>query len=136
MATYTEVIRLPTFEERFLLLSRQSQIGQRTFGGYRSLNQDFYQSKKWRDIRNAVIVRDGGCNLAHPDYVLQSGLVIHHINPLSIDDLVHGDEHQLFDMENLILTSTKTHKAIHYGNSNNPYGQWADRRPNDTCPWK
>lgn len=136
MATYTEVIRLPTFEERFILLFRQSKIGQRTFGGYRLLNQDFYQSKKWRDIRNAVIVRDGGCDLAHPDYVLQSGLVIHHINPITIDDLVHGDEHQLFDMENLILTSTKTHKAIHYGSGNTPYGQWADRRPNDTCPWK
>lgn len=132
---YTDVIRLPTFEERFNLLHRQSIIGDSTFGGYRLINQEFYRSRQWRDVRNAVIVRDGGCDLAHPDYILQEGLRIHHINPITVHDLLDMTT-ALLDLDNLILVSEKTHKAIHFGNGNNPYGQWAERRPNDTCPWK
>lgn len=132
---YSDVIRLPTFEERFQLLRRESLIGERTFGGYRFANQDFYRSRAWRDVRNTVIVRDYGCDLAHPDYILQGDLRIHHINPITIHDVLDGRD-ALLDLENLILVSEKTHRAIHFGDGNNPYGQWAERRPNDTCPWK
>lgn len=133
---YTDIIQIPTFEERYKLLARQAIIGERTFGGYRPLNQEFYRSKQWKNIRNAVIVRDGACDLAHPDYLLENGLVIHHINPISIESLLSGSMDSLFNLENLILTSEKTHRAIHFGDGNIPYGQWAERRPNDTCPWK
>lgn len=133
---YSDVVALPTFEERYELLKRGARIGDITFGGFRPLNQDFYKSKIWKQTRDAVIVRDAGCDLAHPDYILQDQLIVHHINPITADELSHGDFSSALDMENLILTCFNTHNAIHYGVTHNPYGHWAVRTPNDTCPWR
>lgn len=132
---YTELIRLPTFEERYKYLRTSNLIGETTFGGRRPINQSFYRSKQWRDVRNAVIVRDGGCDLAHPDYPVETDLIIHHINPITIESLTRFDEMILLDMENLILTTKRTHNAIHYGDEC-PHSEIVVRRPNDTCPWK
>lgn len=135
MACYSELILLPTIEERLEYLQRKQKIGDRTFGGDRYLNQAFYLSNEWRSIRHSIVVRDGGCDLAmegHP--VLDRGY-IHHINPVTMDQLTHGDD-CLFDPENLILCSFRTHNAIHYGSSLNIYSKIVERHPNDTCPWK
>lgn len=132
---YTELIRLPTFKERYEYLRTSNIIGETTFGGRRPINQSFYRSKQWRDIRNAVIVRDRACDLAHQDYPIQSDLVIHHINPITIEALTRFDEMILLNMENLVLTSERTHKAIHYGNEC-PSSEIVERRPFDTCPWR
>lgn len=135
MRTYTELIRLPTFKERYEYLRTSNIIGETTFGGRRPINQSFYRSKQWRAVRDAVIVRDGGCDLAHPEYPLERELVIHHINPITIDALTKFDERILLDMENLVLTSERTHKAIHYG-SESPHLEIVERRPFDTSPWR
>lgn len=135
MKNYTELIQLPTFEERFQYLRMKSSIGQSTFGGYRFLNQEFYRSREWRALRQRIIVRDSGCDLAHPDYLLDSEITVHHIIPISPDDIINGDYHLLLDPENLILTCDRTHKMIHYG-GDSPYSQIVERHPYDTCPWR
>lgn len=132
--SYTELIRLPTFKERYEYLRTSNIIGETTFGGWRPINQSFYRSKQWKKVRDDVIVRDGGCDLAHPEYPLERELVIHHINPITIEVLTKFDERILLDMNNLILTCERTHKAIHYG-SESPHSEIIERRPFDTCPW-
>lgn len=133
--TYSELIRLPTFEERYEYLRTSNIIGESTFGGRRPINQSFYRSKQWKDVRNAVIVRDGACDLAHHDHPIGDGLIIHHINPITIDALTRFDEMILLDMENLILTCERTHNAIHYGKQC-PSSEIIERKPFDTCPWR
>lgn len=132
--SYTELIRLPTFEERFDYLKQGARVAARTFGGYRALNQNFYKSKEWKTIRDAVILRDNACDLAHPDFPLYGDIRIHHINPITVDELLHSDE-VVIDMDNLVVVSFKTHNAIHYSKEC-PYVPLIERRPNDTCPWK
>lgn len=133
--TYSELIRLPTFKERFKFLQICQKVGEATFGGYRNLSQDFYSSREWNDIRWKVIARDAGCDLACMDYPLLGEITVHHINPIPVEMLVANDYSLALDMENLITTCFKTHNAIHYG-THSPYSENIIRRPNDTCPWK
>lgn len=137
---YSSLILLPTFEERFYYLKLDGFVGSETFGSARYINQDFYRGKIWRDFRHHIIVRDNGCDLAHKDHPFtnsKSDVVhIHHINPLTLEELMDDFLHAL-DEENVILTSSETHRAIHYGSSDYlKTFEFATRTPNDTCPWK
>lgn len=133
MKSYRELIVLATFEERLKYLSLSSSVGAATFGGHRSLNQKLYRSEEWKRVRRKVILRDKGFDLAHPDYPIGSAIYIHHINPITIDDLIEGRP-TVFDLDNLVSVSFGTHQEIHYGNGR--IEEWKERTPNDTCPWK
>jgi hypothetical protein len=136
--TYSELITLPTFEERFEYLRTFSKVSDVTFGSKRYLNQVFYRSEPWLSIRDAVIIRDGAYDLAVKDdrYLLNSGIVIHHINPLTEYDILYQTEF-LTDPEFLITTFDLTHKAIHYGSLETLRSiQLIERKPYDTCPWR
>lgn len=134
--TYSELILLPTFEERYEYLKLDGHVGEDTFGFDRYLNQAFYRSTEWKRIRREIIVRDNGCDLAHPDREIVGPIYIHHINPISMKDLTDQTDY-LRDPENLVCVSYNTHQAIHYGSTNllTPT-ELVERRPNDTCPWK
>lgn len=135
---YSELIELPTFEERFKYLSIGGTIGVETFGGDRLFNQAFYTSKEWKDFRNYIIVRDMGCDLAHPDHQVPPGirLTVHHLVPLKIEDLKDHSEY-LLNPEYAVTTIDATHKAIHYGDQNYlTRFTFAVRYPNDQAPWK
>lgn len=134
--TYEELITIPSFEDRFLYLKLNGRVGSATFGSHRYLNQLLYRMSDWRSIRNQVIIRDSGCDLAHPDYELTNQpAFIHHINPITIDDIL--ERHKcVFDMNNLITCSFRTHQAIHYSNEDMLPSLPIERQPNDTCPWK
>lgn len=135
LRTYNEMIALPTFEERFRYLQLNGQVGEDTFGYDRYLNQLFYRSSEWKHIRNEVIVRDNGCDLADPDRVIFGKVIIHHLNPLSKDD-IEGSTGALLDPNNLVCVSHLTHEAIHYGDFDILAQDPIERAPNDTCPWK
>lgn len=138
MRTYTELISLPTYEERFKYLSIGGRVGSATFGKERYLNQVLYNSSEWRRFRLKIIARDEGCDLAHPDYLIgdRSKIMIHHINPLTVEDLINRDP-KIFDPENVITTVFNTHQAIHYGDERFLKArQLVVRKPNDTCPWR
>jgi hypothetical protein len=131
---YSELKLLDTFEERFDYLLIGGSVGEHTFGFDRYINQGFYTSKEWRDIRNEVIVRDSGCDLGIPGYEINGALVIHHINPMSADDITHGEE-WILDPEFLITTTKSTHNAIHYGNRTQLAQPFVERAPGDTKLW-
>ena len=132
---YSELIKLPTFEERFEYLKLDGRVGKMTYGSDRIFNQAFYHSKEWRDFRNKVIARDNGCDLGIEDREIFDKLIVHHINPMTIRDLEEGGE-ELFDMENFICCSHNTHEAIHYGDSNLLVKtEFVERRPGDTILW-
>lgn len=135
--TYSELIAIPTFEDRFRYLKLGGRVGEETFGSDRYLNQIFYTSNEWRDIRNHVIVRDHGCDLAMLDREIPDGvkILIHHMNPVSVDDIIRRSE-ILLDPEFLISTVKRTHDAIHYGDERLLTLAPVERRPNDTCPWR
>lgn len=133
--TYRELIQYETFEDRFEYLRLSGIVCKETFGFDRYLNQQFYSSKEWRDVRDFVIIRDGGCDLAHPDFEIQSQLYVHHINPITKQDILER-EPLILDPENLVLVSFETHNAIHYGDKTLLRTNYIDRKPNDTCPWK
>ena len=134
--TYSELITLPTFEERFDYLKLNGRVGMDTFGFDRIFNQKFYTSKEWKRIRDFVIVRDNGCDLAHPDYTIQgSRILIHHMNPISLQDIENATDF-LLDPEYLICTTHDTHNAIHYGDERLLQKGPIERTKYDTCPWK
>lgn len=133
--TYSELVSLPTFEERFAYLKLNGKVGINTFGSDRYTNQDFYRSAEWKRLRNHIFVRDLGCNLACKDYPIVGGFIVHHMNPLTIDDLEHSTEF-LFNPEYLITVDLDTHNAIHYGVDRKEPSPFVERRPNDTCPWR
>lgn len=134
--TYSELIQLLSFRERFEYLRIGGIVGESTFGGHRELNQILYTSKEWRDIKRRVIVRDNGCDMALNGYPINGSIYVHHINPLTIEDIVQKRD-CVFDLENLISTSFKTHNAIHYGDFEIISGnEITIRTKNDTCPWK
>lgn len=114
--TYSELISIPEYMDRFKYLQQKSFVGKETFGCKRYLNQQFYRSEEWKRFRNKIIVRDNGCDLAHPDYSIygKTNLYIHHINPITIDDIINRSP-ALFDPDNVVCVSFKTHNAIHYG---------------------
>jgi len=132
--SYTELSRLSTFSERFQYLTLRGQVGDITFGSDRWLNQAFYTSTQWRSIRSAVIARDEGCDLGIEGYEIHKGLYIHHMNPITVDDLRHGNE-DILDPEYLIVVTHKTHNAIHYGDPNQVPRQLTVRSSGDTKLW-
>lgn len=134
--TYSELIDLKTFEERYEYLRLGRAIGAESFGFDRIFNQMFYRSREWKEIRNKIITRDRGCDLAHPDYeIYGERIYIHHINPISMDDLKNHTEY-LLNPNFLIVTTHATHNAIHYGDKTLLTLDPIIRTPNDTCPWK
>lgn len=133
--SYSELCKLKTFEERFEYLKLSAIIGESTFGSERYLNQRFYGTPEWKNFRRKVIIRDNGCDLGLEGYSIYDRMEIHHINPITIEDVENRSE-CLMDMENVICVSSRTHKAIHYGSMDSlPKGP-IERRPNDMCPWK
>lgn len=132
--TYSELIRRATFEDRFDYLQLGGSVGRSTFGFDRYLNQQFYQSHAWKTVRRHVIVRDGGCDLAVEGYDIHADLLIHHMNPISQDDIIHGEE-WITDPEFLITTTHNTHNAIHYGDRSLIPAPVLERRPGDTKLW-
>jgi hypothetical protein len=134
MRTYSELIQYSAFEDRFRYLSLRGQVGESTFGFDRWLNQQFYTSRQWRDLRHHIIVRDEGCDLGVLGYEVYRRPIIHHMNPLTVDDLVHGTDDAL-DPEYLILTSHDTHNAIHYGDERLLPKPVITRTPGDTQLW-
>ena len=132
--TYSELSQLETFEERYHYLELKGILGKSTFGFDRWINQRFYKSNEWKIVRNHVIVRDNGCDLGIPGYEIHSGLTVHHMNPLSLADLTHGED-WIIDPNFLITTSLQTHNAIHYGDESLlPRGPIV-RRAGDTTLW-
>lgn len=132
---YSELISIPTFQERFEYLMIGGIVGNETFGGHRYLNQILYKTEDWKLARREVILRDDGYDLAHRDYPIFGNIYIHHINPITIDDILNNRP-CVFDLENLISTSLNTHNAVHYGNVNLLPTDPFQRIKNDTCPWK
>ena len=133
--TYSELIQLPTFEERFDYLRLDGVVGKDTFGFDRYLNQQFYRSSEWKRIRNQVIVRDNGCDLGIDGFEIHGRILIHHMNPISIEDLQHVSD-LLMNPEYLICVSHRTHNAIHYGDERLIVTAPIERSQNDTCPWR
>jgi hypothetical protein len=129
------MIRLKTFNERFDYLKLDGNVGIATFGFDRYLNQMFYRSKEWRQIRHEIIVRDNGLDLSMPGYEIFDRIYIHHMNPINVDDIVDRSDY-LLNPEYLVCVSFDTHNAIHYGNRDLLIPGPIERRPNDTCPWK
>lgn len=135
--TYSELMILPTFEERFEYLQLGGKIGEETFGFDRYINQKFYTSKEWRKIREDIITRDMGCDLACLDReIIDDLILIHHMNPINISDIVNKTAF-LLNPEYLICTTKNTHNAIHYGSKELLYkSEPVKRFKNDTCPWR
>jgi len=133
--TYSELIKLPTFIERYRYLRLGGRVGEDTFGFDRYLNQIFYKSDEWRALRNKIIVRDNGCDLGIEGREIQGRIIIHHMNPISVDDILNRSEY-LLNPEYLIATVKNTHDAIHYGDENLLITVPMERSKNDTCPWK
>lgn len=133
--TYSELMSLPTFEERYRYLRIGGKVGEDTFGFDRYLNQIFYKSDEWKEIRNYIIVRDCGCDLGMSDREIFGRIYVHHMNPITKEDILSRSE-CLLDPEYLICTSDITHKAIHYGDESLLITAPVERRKNDTCPWK
>jgi hypothetical protein len=133
--TYSELIQLPTFEERFKYLQLSGAVGKETFGFDRYLNQNFYRSAAWKRVRDKVIVRDCGCDLGIEDRTISGKIMIHHMNPITDKDIVNLTD-ILLNPEYLICVSHNTHNAIHYGDENLLVKDPIIRTKNDTCPWK
>ena len=135
--TYSELMKLSTFEERYEYLKLGDKVGEETFGSDRYLNQLLYKSDKWRRTRAYVITRDGGCDLAISDREIPDGvkIFVHHMNPITVEDVLNESEF-VFNPEYLITTIKITHDAIHYGDSELLYQDPIERSKNDTCPWR
>lgn len=132
--TYREMCRYDTFEERFSYLSLRGSVGEATFGFDRHINQAFYRSQEWRRIRHYVIARDLGCDLGVEGHEIYGELLIHHMNPICVDDIVHGDP-DILDPEFLITTTKRTHNAIHYGDESFLPRPFVERNAGDTKLW-
>ena len=133
--TYSELILLPTFEERFKYLQLNGRVGDDTFGFDRYINQNFYKSADWKRIRDQIIIRDNGCDLALEGYEIYGRILIHHMNPITAKDIGLNTEY-LMNPEYLICVTHNTHNAIHYGDEKQIITGHIVRTKNDTCPWK
>ena len=133
--TYTELSRLPSFEERYRYLRLTGQVGKETFGFDRYLNQVFYRSQRWKRIRDEVILRDNGCDLGVEGYEIHGRIIIHHMNPITLED-IERESIYLLDPEFLICTVHRTHNAIHYGDESLLITAPIERTKYDTCPWR
>lgn len=132
---YSELSKLTTFEERYAYLRLNGSVGEETFGFDRYLNQVFYRSKEWKRVRDLVIIRDNGCDLGVPGYEIHGRILIHHLNPISVED-IELRTRALLDPEYLICTTHNTHNAIHYGDEGLLIRAPVQRTKHDTCPWK
>lgn len=134
--SYSELITLPTHLERFEYLKLGGKVGVDTFGFDRQLNQLLYQrNQRWKKARDIVIIRDNGCDLGVEGYEIFGKILVHHMNPITLDDILK-DRDWIYDPEFLICTTHITHNAIHYGDDNLLMKPPIERKPNDTCPWK
>lgn len=140
--SYSELQKLRTFKERYEYLKLNGHVGEDTFGSKRYLNQVLYSSAEWKRLRDAVIIRDNGCDLgiAGRDLNINSKrgtnkIIVHHINPITVDDIIKGNP-LVLDMDNLITVSHMTHEAIHYGDEELLIEDYVERTENDTCPWR
>ena len=133
--TYSELIKLKTFKDRFEYLKLDGIVGEETFGFDRYMNQIFYKSRGWTSVRRAVIIRDNGCDLGVEGYEIHGKILIHHMNPINLSDIVHKTD-ELLNPDYLITTVLSTHNAIHYGDASLLPALPIERRANDTCPWK
>lgn len=133
--TYSELIKLPTFIERYRYLRLTGRVGEDTFGFDRYLNQIFYRSAEWKRVRDFVIVRDNGCDLGIEDRAIYGKILIHHMNPITDKDILNATD-ILLNPEYLICVSHITHNAIHYGDESLLITEPIVRTKNDTCPWK
>ena len=136
LRTYTELCQLETYLDRFNYLKMGGVVGQDTFAFDRYLNQTFYRSYEWKKLRREIILRDNGCDLGVEGYEIFGRVLIHHMNPISVEDLVKRTD-ILLDPKYLICVSHRTHNAIHYGDEEQVKSQTiVERKPGDTCPWK
>lgn len=136
MKSYNELITIPTFEERFRYLKVYGVIGNQTFGYDRYLNQKLYNtSREWKRVRDKVILRDNGCDLGCDGFEIYGKIIVHHINPITVEDIVACNP-CVFDLNNLISTSHNTHNAIHYGDEKLLIVAPIERKQYDTCPWR
>lgn len=134
--SYKELIQIESFEDRFRYLRLNGSVGEATFGSHRRLNQILYKMPEWRSVRSKAILRDNGCDLAHPEFELgKQPAYIHHINPITLQDILNRNP-AIFDLNNLITVSFQTHQAIHYGDEGLLPKLPIERRANDTCPWR
>ena len=133
--TYSELIKLKTFKDRFEYLKLDGIVGEETFGFDRYMNQIFYKSREWTSVRRAVIIRDNGCDLGVEGYEIHGKILIHHMNPINLSDIVHKTD-ELLNPDYLITTVLSTHNAIHYGDASLLPALPIERRADDTCPWK
>ena len=133
--TYSELITIPTFEERFEYLKLKGSVGKDTFGYDRYLNQVLYRSPEWKRLRNQIIIRDDGCDLACDGYDIYDKVLIHHLNPITVEDVL-ARSRKVFDPDNLVCVSHNTHNAIHYGGMDLLVTGPIIRTKNDTCPWR
>lgn len=133
--TYSELIQLPTFIQRYRYLKLSGQVGEDTFGYERYLNQILYHSSEWRRFRRDIIIRDNGCDLGCDGYEITGKIIIHHINPITLKDIEQRNP-MILDPENVISTIHNTHNAIHYGDESLLVTEPLIRTQNDTCPWK
>ena len=133
--TYSELITIPTFKERFEYLQLKGSVGKDTFGYDRHLNQVLYRSPEWKRLRNQIIIRDCGCDLACEGYDIHSKVLIHHLNPITVEDVL-ARSRKVFDPDNLVCVSHNTHNAIHYGDVDLLATGPLIRTKNDTCPWR
>lgn len=133
--TYSELITIPTFKERYLYLKLEGVVGKATFGHDRYLNQMLYNSMEWREFRDGILIRDYGCDLACRGFEIPVRPIIHHIDPITVEDVLKRHP-KVFDPENVITVSHNTHEAIHYGDERLLIIAPIERKPNDTCPWK
>lgn len=133
--TYSELITIPTFEERFEYLQLKGSVGKDTFGYDRYLNQVLYRSPEWKRLRNQIIIRDSGCDLACDGYDIYDKVLIHHLNPITVEDVLTRSR-KVFDPDNLVCVSHSTHNAIHYSDMDLLVTGPIIRTKNDTCPWR
>ena len=133
--TYSEAMAIPNFKDRFEYLKLDGIVGVATFGYDRYLNQTLYRSAEWKRFRNGIILRDNGCDLGCEGHEIYGKVLIHHLNPITPEDIANRSE-SIFDPENVICTTLDTHNAIHYGDASLLVTEPIERTQNDTCPWK
>lgn len=131
--TYNELITINDYYERLEYLMLKGRVSEATFGGHRYLNQILYSSSEWQKVRREVIVRDNGCDLAHKDHPIFGAVYIHHLEPITLED-IQERKPIVFDLNNLVCVSFDTHQCIHYGTE--PEREWKPRTENDTIPWR
>jgi hypothetical protein len=133
--SYRELSQLSSFEERFDYLNLSGKVANPTFGYDRIFNQYFYHSSEWRRARSGIILRDNGCDLGIDGYEIHNRIYIHHINPITLED-IEEESDRLFDPDNLVCVSFDTHNAIHFGTARTLPKNPVERVPGDTCPWR